>query len=298
MRRVIAIVVGVLMVASPAAASPFPESIPLPIGYQPEGVDTRGSTAYAGSLADGDVVTVDLRTGEVSHLVDNDPADGRIAVGLKVDRGLLFVAGGPTGMAYVYDARSGAEVAALQLTDPAAGTFVNDVIVSGNSAWFTDSFQPQLYRVPLQGNSVGVPETIPLSGPAADFVAGFNLNGIEAVGGELIVVNSSKGELYAVATDGTSRTIDLGGDLVTAGDGLLLIGTHLYVVRNQFNQVDVVELARDLNSGEVVNTITSELFDVPTTIAKHGNRLVLVNARFGVPDPATAEYDLVQIPNR
>lgn len=298
MRRIIAIVVGVLMVASPAAASTFPESIPLPTGYQPEGVDTRGSTAYAGSLADGDVVTVDLRTGEVAHLVDNDPADGRIAVGLKVDRGLLFVAGGPTGMAFIYDARTGAEVASLQLTDPANGTFVNDVIVSGNSAWFTDSFQPQLYRVPLRGNSVGQPETIPLSGPAADFVPGFNLNGIEAVGGELIVVNSSKGELYAVGTDGTSRTIDLGGDLVTAGDGLLLIGPNLYVVRNQLNQVDVVELARDLNSGEVVNTITSDLFDIPTTVAKHGNRLVLVNARFGVPDPATAEYDLVQVPNR
>ncbi|MEX0797145.1 MAG: superoxide dismutase [Acidimicrobiia bacterium] len=298
MRRIIAIVVGVLMVASPAAASSFPESIPLPIGYQPEGVDTRGSTAYAGSLADGDVVTVNLRTGEVAHLVDNDPADGRIAVGLKVDRGLLFVAGGPTGMAFIYDARTGAEVATLQLTDPAAGTFVNDVIVSGDSAWFTDSFQPQLYRVPLRGNSVGAPQTIPLSGPAGDFVAGFNLNGIEAAGGELIVVNSSKGELYAVGTDGTSRTIDLGGDLVTAGDGLLRIGSHLYVVRNQLNQVDVVELARDLNSGEVANTITSDLFDVPTTVAKHGNRLVLVNARFGVPDPASAEYNLVQVPNR
>ncbi len=298
MRRIIAMIVAVLMVASPAAASPFPESIPLPIGYQPEGVDTRGSTAYAGSLADGDIVTVNLRSGEVSRLVDNDPADGRIAVGLKVDRGLVFVAGGPTGMAFVYNARTGAEVATLQLTDPAAGTFVNDVVVSGDSAWFTDSFQPQLYRVPLHGNSVGEPETVPLSGPAADFVAGFNLNGIEAVGGELIVVNSSKGELYAVGSDGASRTIELGGDLVTAGDGLLLIGPNLYVVRNQLNQVDVVELARDLDSGEVVNTITSDLFDVPTTVAKHGNRLVLVNARFGVPDPASAEYNLVQVANR
>jgi hypothetical protein len=298
MRRIIALVVGVLMVASIAAASPFPESIPLPTGYQPEGVATRGSTAYAGSLADGDVVTVNLRTGEVSPLVDNDPAEGRIAVGLTVDRGLLLVAGGSTGMAFVYDARTGAEIAELQLTDPAAGTFVNDVIVSGDSAWFTDSFQPQLYRVPLRGGSVGEPETVPLSGPAADFVTGFNINGIEAVGGELIVINSTKGELYAVGTDGTSRVIDLGGDLVTAGDGLLLIGPVLYVVRNQLNQVDVVELARDLNSGEVIDSITSDLFDVPTTVAKHGNRLVLVNARFGVPDPANAEYNMVQVPNR
>jgi outer membrane protein assembly factor BamB len=298
MRRIIATFVGIVIMAGTASASPFPASTPLPTGYQPEGVDTRGSTAYAGSLADGDIVTVDLRTGEVSHLVDNDPADGRIAVGLKVERGLIFVAGGPTGMAFVYDARTGAEVASLQLTDPSAGTFVNDVVVSGNAAWFTDSVQAQLYRVPLSGSSVGESETISLSGPAADFVAGFNLNGIAAAGAELIVVNSSKGQLYAVGTDGSSRVIDLDGELVTAGDGLLLIGHDLYVVRNQLNQVDVVELAGDLNSGEVVNSITSDLFDVPTTVAKHGNRLVLVNARFGVPDPANADYTLVQVPNR
>lgn len=299
MRRLVPMFVASLMVVSTAAvASPFPDSIPLPVGYQPEGVDTRGSTAYAGSLADGDVVTVDLRTGEVTSLVDNDSTADRTAVGLAVEQGLVFVAGGDTGQAYVYDARTGEEVAELTLTDPTAGTFVNDVVVTDGAAWFTDSFQPQLYRVPLTGRTVGQPETIHLSGPAGDFVAGFNLNGIEATGSDLIVVNSARGELYTVENDGDSRSIDLGGDQVTAGDGLLLVGRRLYVVRNQFNQVDVVDLSGDLTSGEVVNTITSELFDVPTTAAKHGNQLVLVNARFGNPNPATAEYDLVQVPRR
>ena len=298
MRRLVAIVLGVLMVAGPAAAAPFPESVPLPVGYQPEGVDTRGKTAYAGSLADGDVVTVDLRSGEVTPLVDNDPAAGRVSVGLTVERGLVIVAGGPTGRAFVYDARTGAEVADLELTDPAAGTFVNDEVVAGGAAWFTDSLQPQLYRVPLEGKGVGEPETVPLSGPAGEFVPGFNLNGIEAQGRELIVVNSTKGELYAVEKDGDSRVIDLGGDTLTAGDGLLLVGRRLYVVRNELNQIDVVKLSPRLTSGEVTRSITSDLFDVPTTVAKHGNRLVLVNARFGIPDPDTAEFDLVQVPIR
>jgi hypothetical protein len=296
MRRLVAIVIGVLMFSGTAAAAPFPESIPLPTGYQPEGVATRGSTAYAGSLADGDVVTVNLRSGQVTPLVDNDPEAGRVAVGLAVERGLVIVAGGPTGRAFVYDAHTGAEVADLELTDPAAGTFVNDVVVTGDAAWFTDSFQPQLYRVPLVGGGVGEPETIPLSGPAGDFVVGFNLNGIEAKSGELIVVNSTKGELYVVEPDGASRSIDLGGAAVTAGDGLLLIGRRLYVVRNQLNQVDIVELSPALTSGEITGTITSDLFDIPTTAAKHGNRLVLVNARFGIPAPTTAEFDLVQVP--
>ena len=298
MRRLVAIVIGLLLLAGPAAASGFPESIPLPTGYRPEGVDTRGKTAYAGSLADGDVVTVDLLSGQVTRLVDNDPAAGRVAVGLTVEKGLVIVAGGPTGRAFVYDARTGAEVADLELTDPTAGTFINDVVVAGGSAWFTDSLNAQLYRVPLQHGGVGAPETIPLSGPAGDFVPGFNLNGIEATGRELIVVNTTKGELYAVERDGESRSIDLGGETVTDGDGLLLIGRQLFVVRNQLNQIDVVKLSARLTSGEVIRTITSDLFDVPTTVAKHGNRLVLVNARFGIEDPETAEFDLVQVPIR
>ena len=296
MRRLVAIVIGLLLLAAPASG--FPESIPLPTGYQPEGVDTRGKTAYAGSLADGDVITVDLRSGELTRLVDNDTAAGRVAVGLTVERGLVIVAGGPTGRAFVYDAQTGAEVADLELTDPTTGTFINDVVVAGGSAWFTDSLQAQLYRVPLRGGVVGTPETISMSGPAGDFVTGFNLNGIEATDRELIVVNSTKGELYAVEPDGESRSIDLGGETVTDGDGLLLIGRQLFVVRNQLNQIDVVELSARLTSGEVIRTITSSLFDVPTTVAKHGNRLVLVNARFGIAEPETAEFDLVQVPIR
>lgn len=296
MRRFVAMTAVMLMLASTAAASPFPDSIPLPVGFQPEGVAAHGSTAYVGSLADGDVVTVDLPTGEVESLVDNDPADGRISVGLAVERGLLFVAGGPTGRAFVYDARTGHEVANLALTDPAGGTFVNDVVVADGAAWFTDSLQPQLYRVSLRGRAVDEVETIPLSGPAGAYVAGFNINGIEARSDQLIVVNSTKGELYAVESDGTSRTIDLGGATVTAGDGVLLIGKRLYVVRNELQQIDVVELSADLSSGEVVDSITSALFDVPTTAARHGDRLVVVNARFGIPDPVSAGFDLVQIP--
>lgn len=296
MRRLVATLAGVFLLATTAAAGSFPETIPLPVGFQPEGVDTRGSTAYAGSLADGDVVTVDLRSGELAHLVDTE---GRTAVGLAVERGLVIVAGGPTGQAFVYDARTGEEVAELELTDaPPEQTFVNDVVVSGNAAWFTDSAQPQLYRVPLTPGGVGEPETVPLTGPAADFVEGFNLNGIEAKGGDLIVVNSALGELFVVQANGSSRSIDLSGDTVTAGDGLLLIGKTLYVVRNQLNQVDVVELSAHLDSGEVIDSISSDLFDIPTTAAKHGDRLVLVNARFGVADPANAEFDMVQVPRQ
>src|SRR5688572_3609074 len=100
---------------SGAAAATFPDTIPLPDGWLPEGIETgTGTTIYSGSRADGSIWKGDLRTGEGDILVDTD---GRVAVGLKVDRGLLFVAGGATGDAYVYDAGTGEEVAVLDLTD-------------------------------------------------------------------------------------------------------------------------------------------------------------------------------------
>jgi hypothetical protein len=44
-----------------------------------------------------------------------------------------------------------------------------------------------------------------------------------------------------------------------------------------------------------VDVLTSPAFDVPTTIDNHGSSLYLVNARFGVADPDTAEYNIVRI---
>ena len=64
-------------------------------------------------------------------LVEGQP--GRSAIGIKVDRrNRLFVAGGPTGMAFVYDARTGEDLASYRLTpEGTAATFVNDVVVTG-----------------------------------------------------------------------------------------------------------------------------------------------------------------------
>ena len=58
------------------------------------------------------------------------PHEGRSAIGIKVERGLIFVAGGATGDAYVYDERTGADVARYDLAPEGANTFVNDVVVT------------------------------------------------------------------------------------------------------------------------------------------------------------------------
>ena len=82
---------------------------------------------------------------------------------------------------------------------------------------------------------------------------------------------------------------------MTQGDGILLHGRTLYVVRNRLNQIAVIRLSPDLSSGTVVDVITSAAFDVPTTIARFGNALYAVNARFTTPATATTPYTAVRV---
>ena len=288
------------LIYRPAAARTFPELIPLPDGFQPEGIVAgRGATLYAGSLADGSIYQVNVHTGEGELLVQGQ--SGQVAVGLSFDRrsGYLFVAGGPTGTATVYDTRRGELVAQYQLAEQPA--FINDVIVTSRAAYFTNSLQAVFYRVPLgpagQLPAAGEVESIPLTG---DFeqVEGFNANGIEAAqnGRHLIIVNTALGMLYKVDPEtGVAVAIDLGDDNAMNGDGLLLQGNTLYVVQNFLNQVAVIRLDRNLTSGELVDTITHEAFDIPTTITSFGNALYVVNARFSTSPAPDTEYNIVRV---
>jgi sugar lactone lactonase YvrE len=301
-RRLVLLFAAILTLTSAAAAGaerPFPEQIDLPPGFFPEGIDiARGATAYVGSISTGGVWSGDLRTGQGSVIVPGTV--GRVAIGLDVDRrGRIFVAGGPTGMAFVYDAETGAELASYQLTSPTPPTFVNDVVVTRTGAYFTDSIKPFLYRIPISsGGELGeTSETIPLGGDIT-YQAGFNVNGIDATpnGKTLVIVQSNTGQLFSVQPpSGVAERIDLGAATLPGGDGLLFDGRTLYVVQGGSNQVSVVTLGQDLETGTVIDTITSPGFDVPTTIAEFGRRLYVVNARFGTPPTAETPYWVTQI---
>lgn len=276
----------------------FPEVVPLPDGFQPEGIAIGpGTRFYVGSLADGAIYGGDLRTGAGSVVVPG--AEGRISVGLDLDArsGLLWVAGGSTGHGYVYDVKTGASVADFDFE----GGFVNDVVVTQKAAYFTDSFEPVLYKVAHGpgGSPSASFEEITLGGDFDFIAATFNTNGIVATpdGKTLIIVNSFTGTLYAVDPEsGVASAIDLGGDSVPSGDGLLLDGRHtLYVAQNFLNQISVVALSQDLASGVVVDVLTDPDFRVPTTVADFGNALYAVNARFDVAPTPDTEYEIVRL---
>ena len=279
----------------------FPATISLPNGFAPEGIATGlGTTFYAGSLATGAIYRGDLRTGEGAVFVA--PA-GKPALGLKYDirTGLLFVAGGTSGEARVYDGRTGALAATFAF--PGA-LFVNDVVLTREAAYFTDSRRPVLYRIPLGPGgrlpSGGTSETLALTGDYV-FGPGFNANGIVATpdGRTLILVNTNSGVAYAVdARTGVATTIPVeGGPLVNA-DGLLLEGRELFVVQNRLNRIAVVRLDGRFTSGRVDRVITSAGFDVPTTVASFGPSLYAVNARFGTPPTPETTYTVVRVAKR
>ncbi len=254
----------------------------------PEGIAYHPGTGdfFVGSTADGTVYRGNVWSGKRS-LEPFLPggADGRgAALGMKVDQhGFLWIAGGPTGTIWMYDAVTGRFLSSFY--NGVAGSFINDVAIAPDgAAYFTDSAQPYLYRVAANAQGVFTYELwLDLHNTIIPYDAAFNLNGISATGDGryLIAVHSATGELFRIATASKEITrIDVDTAL-TAGDGILLDGHTLYVVRNQFAQIAKVELSDNFSSGKVVDTLSSSTFRTPTTITKVGDRLLVVNSQFG-----------------
>lgn len=254
----------------------FPEGI----AYDPATGDffvgsTETGTVYRGNVeAEAAELTVFLEPG----------VDGREAVtGMKVDeQRRLWICGRQTGRAFVYDAASGELIRALE-TPRADRTLVNDVALTSDAAYLTDSFRPILFRVSHTTDEIGEIEAwLDFAGTPVEYTADFNLNGIAATpdGRFLIVVHFGNGKLFRVdVEDKAVSEIDLGGDSLTGGDGILLDGQTLYVVRDEEGVIVPVELAADLTSGEVGRGFGDPSFDYPTTIAKYDDRLLVVNSQ-------------------
>jgi len=273
----------------------FPAEIELPDGYFPEGIAVgRGSTYYVGSLSEGSVYRGDLRSGEGAVLTD---AFGPFsAVGLDVDqRNRVWVAGGPTGTGRVYDGESGALLASYQLSGPFE-SFVNDVIVTADAAWFTDSGtqnspdpgsfvfagSPRVFKVPL-GSAGALPdagavEEIAVSVPDVTFP---NLNGIETApgGGDLLVNHTTLGAVFAVeAATGDAEEVYSG---LVGADGMSRRGRTLYVVENGAAQIAEIRLDPSSGTGTLADILPVTGSETPTTSALFGSAIYAVDARFG-----------------
>ena len=298
---------GLSLVLAPTAGAvqpvdpSLPATIDLPDGFQPEGIESDAAgNLYAGSLRDGDIWTVNVLTGEEGLLVDNASDAGLVAVGLHLDElGRLWVAGGPTRQIRVYSVATGELLETYPF--PTAG-FINDLDISRNAVYATDSVNQQLLVVPLEDDG-GLPDpsaatTMPLTGDIS-YSAGFNANGIAARGGWLVLVQSNEGLLFKVnPRTGEATEIDTGGYSVAMGDGLVLRGKTLYVVRNFANTVAVLTMTAGLTEAALVGEFTGEDFelDIPTTGTLTQGALWVVNARFSTPPTPDTRYWITRLP--
>ncbi len=283
-----------------------PDTIDLPDGFFPEGIAINRGKAYVGSLNDGAIEVLDLRRGTATEFAPS-PGDDRIAVGMDVDRfGRLWVAGG--GVAFpgivpgyrVYDTRTGALLADVEL--PQAG-FINDVYVTRNAAWFTDSFTPVLTRVPIgRKGAIGRPEPVAIEG---DWIQtqGFSANGIVATrGGRHLVVAQSTGPeggpaYYVVPAERSAdrveaRRIDVDG-APSGADGLVLVGRTLYSVGG--GAVTELRLSRNLERAEVTEILEVPGALTPTTADLFRGRLYVVDAKFPLSGDPTTPYQVTAI---
>jgi sugar lactone lactonase YvrE len=260
----------------------------------PEGVAARGRTFYVGSTTDGTVYRGDVDEPVATpFLLPGE--DGRTsAVGMKVDGRTLFVAGGATGRVFAYDTRTGDLTGSWTVadpTDPANATFLNDLVVTRRGdVYVTDSRRPVLYRIDAdERRTDGVadlPVFLSFEGTPVQYGPGFNIGGIAASpdGRTLVLAQSNTRALFRVDLRERAVTaIDLGGEPV-GGDGLVLVGRDTLVAierQGDVGYVVTIDLDRDLASGTLVSRTTDASFDDPTTTARVGRSLLVVNSQFG-----------------
>ena len=146
--RLIVVLVAASVLAVPVALAkgPFPATIPLPNGWQPEGIATgNGKTFYAGSRATGAVYSGDLRTGKGVVLVPAVAAGRRQGSSSTADGSSSRV----PGQARRSSTTRRPALSSANTSSPLRPTFINDVAVTNDAAYFTDSNRAVIFKLPL-----------------------------------------------------------------------------------------------------------------------------------------------------
>jgi sugar lactone lactonase YvrE len=290
-----------------AGEKPFPHKVTSLFGSLPEGFAIgKGSTAYDGSI-DGSIYKVNLRN-EVGVILvypedDFDITTDCFKLGMRVDRRTnnLFVAGCINGNAYVFDADNGTLKMEYQLGPDGEFALPNDLTITNDAVYFTDSYLPLIYGLPLANNG-GIPDSsdditeilLPdefILDPENDPCCG--ANGIVSTpdGKILIVGHSNRTELYRVdpATSEVGEILldpPLRGDTPDNSfiDGLVLHNRTLYVLNPHFDgtpdEIQVVKLDNDMRTGGLVGIITDPDLDGVASGALFGNSLYVNGARY------------------
>jgi sugar lactone lactonase YvrE len=279
----------------------------------PEGVafDKRSGRFFVSRTGTGAIFAGTLGSRTLTPFIAGGATSANpVATGLKVRRGLLYVAGASTGQVRVY---SLANPTAAPIVFDTGDGFINDLDLDEHGNVFaTDSTKSTIFRITAAQVAArgGTPQAFDLSGSIASDPAAFNLNGIVVRhdGRELIAVQSNNGKLWRItfgdrnrgdrgrdrarkaqAGTATPRVREIavrGGEgAVTGGDGLLVDRGRLLVVRGTTKAaangaIDAFKLRRGDTQARFESETTDPSLTGPSTIARARNRLLVVNANF------------------
>ncbi len=287
---------------APAAARELPGTyvVSRDAGVLPEGITvTPDGTMYVSSDGLGTLYRGRIGDPELEPFPARGLADRPSTLGVHTDRrGRVLSVGGAT--LTVHD-RHGRLLATRTAQDgPLGAPRLNDLAVTKDAVYVTDWANPVIHRAELRGGTLG-----PLE-PWLDIRAAFPqfparywlLNGIvaDASGGTLLVASNGTEAVWRIATAGKEVSrLDL-GDQSFGADGMVLHGRTLYAVLNYGapHGVYVARLDEELRTGTVTHRVTDEPFDLPTTLARHGCRLYVVNSQLDEP-PGRPPYTVTAI---
>lgn len=274
-----------------------PFVISLPDGFSPDGITiSDDSTMYVASFYDGTIVRGSADSTALTDVLVEGEAD-RPGWGMDLDDTAehLFVAGGFARTARVYNAMTGILEAEVVLTN---GGIVNDVIVTSEAAYFTNSSLPELYELPIDNSGAvnGDVRTIALTGDF-QFDAEYFANGngiVDAQDGVVIVNHSYLGKIYAIDTkSGVAKEISLGSERVSS-DGIALDNLTLFGTEPLENQVAEMMLSDTLNDASVVRRFTADILDFPSLVALDETYVYVVNAKLTTERSSNVTYQIVR----
>ncbi len=268
------------------------------------GYDRRNGRYYVSETTGGEIHRGDVERKKAHEWLAGDGTDGRwTARGITVDKkGRIFIAGGPNSTdhpgapdLWVYS-RSGKLLAALKTG--LTGVVMNDVALGPDgAAYFTDSGRPQIFKVWKSRSGWQVKVWRDASTTITQ-QTGFNLNGIVLAPDRksLLTVQSNAGKLWRFdLCSAKVSEVEVTGASLISGDGLVLRGRELTVVRNFPRLLTTVKLSKHARSARFVSEIATDPDRVFTTGKIARGRLLLVDSKFDE-TTATPPYNVVPLP--
>ena len=240
MRRLVLLAAAAALLLVPAAApahspshSPFPKLIALPTGWQPEGIAIR---ARRGRRLDPDRrrCTGNVRTGQGAPLVP--PHEGAQRSASRSTTASCGSPAVPTGKAYVYDARTGADVAARGAGADRPRRSSTTSRSAEGGAYFTDSRAAKVCVAAATAGPLRRERRSRATSPRpATPRPPTSTASRRAAGGRWMLVQTDHRQALRASIRGPAsrREIDLGGGDVLNGDGCCCAPARCFVVQNR-----------------------------------------------------------------